>query len=385
MDNMIVGLIFILWLVITIVIGIKAKKNGRLRLYVVSLIVYIICSILVGILVDSVELLFFALILTPLAGGAILLIVGKKKGQQPVSEDDTKKCPFCAEIIKKDALVCRFCGKEIPSQKTNEEAIKKLSNSIFTRIKSNRLTSSVTTEIKSNRDSFFIFLSILFMTVSVFLSLLTYTRTALWGFIEVPEDIRPGALSTILAVLIYSSLVVRRIIQLDFTTGRNLNSVMKIILHCLNILFIASFLSLFVSDQKTLFLGISPMAILYLGVILSWLGVKSIAGYVWIFLFILSIKRMSDIDVAMGFTGAIYILSAFLSIAFQFIPNNKFSELGQTFNSDFKVAKAEVQEDLQSAKETTEKIVKSAGGKSVNRNFPKEGEEPVLVTDEKSD
>jgi rubredoxin len=71
--------------------------------------------------------LIFLFIFWPI--GVALIIIGliiwasrsskKEKGIPRIGRE--KKCPKCAEIVKAEAVICRFCGYEFPSETKDKE------------------------------------------------------------------------------------------------------------------------------------------------------------------------------------------------------------------------------------------------------------------------
>ena len=53
---------------------------------------------------------------------ALLLKPDTTAIEQQQIEQGMKKCPFCAELVKQDAIVCRYCGRSFPKDEGAQQA-----------------------------------------------------------------------------------------------------------------------------------------------------------------------------------------------------------------------------------------------------------------------
>ena len=79
--------IFIFWLFLSIIVGVYASQKGR----------------------SGIGYFFLSALLSPVIGFIIVLVIGPPK-------TTLKTCPKCAETVKREASVCRYCHYEFPPE-----------------------------------------------------------------------------------------------------------------------------------------------------------------------------------------------------------------------------------------------------------------------------
>ena len=155
------------------------------------------------------------------------------------------------------------------------------------------------------------------MLVAVALSFGSYSEIVhknVFGIVKWDETVTATIRPTTTSVLCALFLIVPAYIR----SGATLTPY-NILQNILNLLFASSLLSLFVGSEpwSIPFINISSQVILIFCILLSWIGMKSITGFIWIFIVILSIGRITDVDVAMGFHGVAFVLCGGFSFLFQ--------------------------------------------------------------------
>lgn len=120
--------------------------------------------------------------------------------------------------------------------------------------------------------------------------------------------IRPGLLSSLFALIFYG--------------------ILSSIAMLLNVGVIASLFSVLVSKDFT-FMGIdyAGIYILVIGIILTFLSMRTIAGYVFFLFLIIGVIRLISIDIAMGLWGFLYIAMMGISLFLQIPDLKDFSNL----------------------------------------------------------
>ncbi|MFA7287211.1 MAG: GlsB/YeaQ/YmgE family stress response membrane protein [Patescibacteria group bacterium] len=99
--------IMIFWIVCAILAGAIGAMKNRTPL-----------GIILGVLLGFIGVLI--ILFVPKSGLAQTNTVGSN-APNPTDSTDTRKCPFCAEVVRIEAKICKHCRSDLPEYKVEAD------------------------------------------------------------------------------------------------------------------------------------------------------------------------------------------------------------------------------------------------------------------------
>ncbi|MCG3717796.1 hypothetical protein L5F50_01245 [Aliarcobacter butzleri] len=164
--------------------------------------------------------------------------------------------------------------------------------------------------------------SLLFLLIATSMTLFTYSQEGiLW---DTKLNIYPSFISAIIAICLIVPLYARNILKWN-------KSVYTLISFVFFLLLFSSLITLAMGGS-----GFNSKVVQYVlitSIILSWLGMKAIAGVSWLLLFVAVIYSIVENNMAMGFYGFIYISCGFIGLVLHtdLNPGNLMKDIKEEF------------------------------------------------------
>ncbi len=191
-------------------------------------------------------------------------------------------------------------------------------------------------------------LSLVFLIIAVSMAFISYDRDGI--FFNTKLEIFPGFISTLVAIILIAPLYARNILKWN-------NSLYTLISLILFLILFGSLVELAMGGN-----GLNSQVVQYFllsAIVLSWLGMKAIAGGSWLLLFPAIAVSIIENNTAMGFYGFIYVASGFIGILLhsELNPANLVKGIKEEFSGSQEIQNA-IKNDVNQTINTIKSVIK---------------------------